>query len=182
MNFRRLDFPASLVMLMIVLGVLSACTSLISNQADVIQPGALTETTDKFATLTETYTPEAGSTSLPSIPTRTETDSQPPTATATSIPEIKPTATFTPIPMTRFAVIGDFGLAGQPEADVASLVKSWEPELIITTGDNNYPDGEAETIDDNIGQYYQAFIYPYHGAYGPGAEVNRFFPTLGNHD
>ena len=61
----------------------------------------------------------------------------------------------------RFAVIGDFGLAGQPEAEVAALVKSWEPEFIITTGDNNYPDGAVETIDENIGQYYHAFIYPY---------------------
>jgi hypothetical protein len=173
-------------MLLIVLGVLSACTSLRSNQPDMIQPGALTDTTDQFAALTETYTPEAGSTTLPSIPTSTETDFQRPPATATAVPQIQPTEpytpTFTPIPVTRFAVIGDFGLAGQPEADVASLVKSWEPELIITTGDNNYPDGEAETIDDNIGQYYQAFIHPYHGEYGPGAEVNRFFPTLGNHD
>ena len=157
MNFRRLFILTSPVMLMIVLGVLSACTPLRSNQPDVIQPGALTDTTDPFAALTETYAPEADSTALPSIPTRTETDSPLPTATATVIPEIKPTdtytPTFTPIPVTRFAVIGDFGLAGQPEADVAALVKSWEPDLIITTGDNNYPDGEAETIDDNIGQY-----------------------------
>jgi hypothetical protein len=90
--------------------------------------------------------------------------------------------TKTPTPVTRFAVIGDFGLAGQPEAEVAALVKSWEPDLIITTGDNNYPDGAPETIDENIGQYYHDYIYPYKGGYGPGAEVNRFFPTLGNHD
>ena len=82
----------------------------------------------------------------------------------------------------RFAVIGDFGDAGQPEADVAELVHSWGVELILTTGDNNYPDGEASTIDRNIGQYYSDYIYPYKGNYGPGATKNRFFPTLGNHD
>jgi len=82
----------------------------------------------------------------------------------------------------RFAVIGDYGKAGQPELDVASLVKSWNPDLIITTGDNNYPDGTAQTIDANIGQYYREFIYPYVGSYGPGAATNRFFPALGNHD
>jgi len=49
-------------------------------------------------------------------------------------------------------------------------------------GDNNYPDGEASTIDENIGQYFQAYIYPYRGTYGPGAQQNRFFPALGNHD
>lgn len=82
----------------------------------------------------------------------------------------------------RFAVIGDYGLAGPPEAAVATLVMGWQPDLIITTGDNNYPDGSAETIDENIGQYYHSYIHPYQGQYGPGAETNRFFPTLGNHD
>jgi glucose/arabinose dehydrogenase len=82
----------------------------------------------------------------------------------------------------RFAVIGDFGLAGDPEAEVAALVKSWEPDFILTVGDNNYPDGAPETIDENIGQYYQEYIFPYKGSYGPGSDINRFFPTLGNHD
>ncbi|PYV85585.1 MAG: alkaline phosphatase, partial [Acidobacteria bacterium] len=54
----------------------------------------------------------------------------------------------------RFAVIGDYGTAGQNELDVSSLVKSWNPDFIITVGDNNYPDGWASTIDRNIGQYY----------------------------
>lgn len=62
------------------------------------------------------------------------------------------------------------------------MVKSWDPALIITTGDNNYPSGAAETIDLNIGQYYQEFIYPYDGEFGEGADTNRFFPSLGNHD
>jgi len=82
----------------------------------------------------------------------------------------------------RFAVIGDYGLAGDNERDVANQVISWVPDFIITTGDNNYPDGEASTIDVNIGQYYHAYIAPYPGDYGSGAETNRFFPTLGNHD
>lgn len=83
---------------------------------------------------------------------------------------------------TRFAVIGDYGDAGQAEAGVGSLVDSWEVEFIVTVGDNNYPHGEAETIDENIGQYYQSYIYPYKGEYGPGSDENRFFPALGNHD
>jgi hypothetical protein len=82
----------------------------------------------------------------------------------------------------RFAVIGDFGAAGQPAQDVAALVQSWTPDFIVTTGDNNYPDGAASTIDDNVGQYYHAYIFPYAGAWGAGAAVNRFFPVLGNHD
>ncbi len=82
----------------------------------------------------------------------------------------------------RFAVIGDYGSASQNELAVANLVKSWNPSFIITTGDNNYWDGAAATIDQNIGQYYHDFIYPYMGSYGAGAPINRFFPSLGNHD
>jgi tartrate-resistant acid phosphatase type 5 len=80
------------------------------------------------------------------------------------------------------AVIGDFGSAGPAEAAVAELVASWSPELVITTGDNNYEVGGASTIDENIGQYYHAFIAPYVGKLGTGANENRFFPSLGNHD
>lgn len=82
----------------------------------------------------------------------------------------------------RFAVIGDFGAAGPAEQDVATMVRSWDPEFIVTTGDNNYENGGASTIDANVGQYYHDFIYPYRGVYGAGADRNRFFPTLGNHD
>jgi hypothetical protein len=82
----------------------------------------------------------------------------------------------------RFAVLGDFGTGGENAAAVANMVKSWNPDFIVTTGDNNYPDGTASTIDHNIGQYFHEYIYPYHGTYGNGADQNRFFPTLGNHD
>jgi tartrate-resistant acid phosphatase type 5 len=83
---------------------------------------------------------------------------------------------------TRFAVIGDFGSAGKNEQSVADLVMSWNPEFIVTTGDNNYTLGLAETIDPNIGQYYHEFIGSYTGSYGDGSQENRFFPSLGNHD
>ena len=82
----------------------------------------------------------------------------------------------------RFAVIGDYGDAGTAEAKVANLINSWNVNFIITAGDNNYPDGEDSTIDENIGQYFHQYIYPYVGNFGEGSDVNRFFPTLGNHD
>lgn len=88
--------------------------------------------------------------------------------------------------LTRFAVVGDFSSVEQvePTRDVAALVASWSPEFVVTVGDNNYPAGEAGTIDANIGQWYRAFISPYSGAFGPGAAdgQNRFWPALGNHD
>ncbi|MCE9647470.1 MAG: metallophosphoesterase [Chloroflexi bacterium] len=81
-----------------------------------------------------------------------------------------------------FGVIGDYGLASQSEADVANLVKGWNPDFIVTVGDNNYPNGAASTIDQNIGQYYHDYIFPYRGSFGSSATYKKFFPVLGNHD
>lgn len=111
-----------------------------------------------------------------SVPTLTQTL---PAPTQTAISSIVPTLTSGKI---KFAVIGDFGSAGKTELDVANLVKSWSPDFVITTGDNNYNDGAASTIDANIGQYYHDFIGNYTGTYGAGSTTNRFFPSLGNHD
>ena len=103
-----------------------------------------------------------------------------PTLTTPTPPAQTPTQI--PIPIVRFAVIGDYGSAGEHLASVAKLIDSWQVDFIITTGDNNYPLGEARTIDENIGQYFHEYIYPYVGNFGSGAQVNRFFPSLGNHD
>jgi tartrate-resistant acid phosphatase type 5 len=80
------------------------------------------------------------------------------------------------------AVIGDYGTATPGADQVATLVASWKPDLVATVGDNNYPDGGADTIDVNIGKRYHAFIGSYAGRFGPGATENRFWPALGNHD
>ena len=88
-----------------------------------------------------------------------------------------------------FAVIGDYGDAGPAEDSVSKLVKSWSPDFIITTGDNNYPYGEMSTIINNISQYYGDYIYNYdapedYRCNGKAFEdeINRFFPSPGNHD
>lgn len=81
-----------------------------------------------------------------------------------------------------FAVIGDYGTGGRSQQDVADLVLSHRPAFIVTTGDNNYPNGAADSIDANIGKYFAAYIHPYTGSYGPGATENRFWPVPGNHD
>ena len=83
---------------------------------------------------------------------------------------------------TRFAVIGDYG-SGSPYAwHVALMVKSWNPDFVVTVGDNNYPVGATETIDRNVGRFYHEFISPYLGRYGNGAAENRFFPIAGHRD
>lgn len=73
-------------------------------------------------------------------------------------------------PSTRFAVIGDYGNNSAAERSVAALVASWDPDFVVTTGDNNYPAGAAKTIEANIGQHYGEYLN------------GRFWPALGNHD
>jgi tartrate-resistant acid phosphatase type 5 len=82
----------------------------------------------------------------------------------------------------RFVIIGDYGFSGTDEAKVSALTARLKPDFVITTGDNNYPEGRSETIDENIGRYFHDFIAPYRGRFGGGAKENRFFPSLGNHD
>jgi hypothetical protein len=95
-----------------------------------------------------------------------------------SLPRVEPP----PKGTTRFAVIGDYG-SGSPYArDVALMIKSWNPDFVTTVGDNNYPVGAAETIDQNIGKFFHSYISPYKGRFGPGATTNRFFPIPGHRD
>lgn len=85
--------------------------------------------------------------------------------------------------LARFAVIGDYGVDNADEMSVAKLIKGWQPDYIVTVGDNNYPNGETATIDLNIGQYFAPYIGGYTGKYGSGAGAqNRFWPSVGNHD
>lgn len=82
----------------------------------------------------------------------------------------------------KYAIISDIHGATNSTYDVSVLVKSWQPEFIITAGDSHYGSSTTLSIDDQVGQYYSGFIFPYIGSYGTGDTVNRFFPCLGNHD
>jgi hypothetical protein len=165
MSASRLKFVWFLVLAM--LGWV-ACSSPSSVSSPTLQPGVF-----------QTAVP----TPLPASPTDqiTPATAGKPQETPQQTNTLAPSPTAAPLEV-RFAVIGDYGQGNQAEADVANLVKSWGPDIVITTGDNNYPSGSLETIDHHIGQFYHPFISPYLGSYGAGAEANRFFPTLGNHD
>jgi Icc-related predicted phosphoesterase len=129
------------------------------------------------ATPTATRTIRPTATSAPSA-----TPTSVPTETPTALPTETPTATPQPV-QARFAVIGDYGWAGEAEEAVANMIKEWGPDFIVTTGDNNYPTGSASSIDQNIGQYYHEYMQHTGSEYGPPApDRNRFFPVLGNHD
>ena len=79
----------------------------------------------------------------------------------------------------QFAVFGDYGDDSSGEQAVADLVDSLNVDFIITTGDNSYG---STNIDDNIGKYFSDYIGNYVGAFGSGSDINRFFPSIGNHD
>jgi hypothetical protein len=70
-----------------------------------------------------------------------------------------------------FAVVGDFGSGSDDEKRVARLIGSWQPDFVLTTGDNSYPLALPALLDGNI--------------FRPYAEVMRhaaWFMALGNHD
>lgn len=167
-KFRRLFIPIFLAWLALVTLTL-ACLATFYNTGEPAATPA--------EPMSQVLAPTASQTPVPSpAPSATPSHTTQPSSSPSHTPSLTPT------PTARFAVIGDYGLAGQAELDVANLIKSWQPDFIITTGDNNYPTGSWDTIDANIGQYYQEFIGSYSGEYGEGADQNRFFPSLGNHD
>jgi hypothetical protein len=82
----------------------------------------------------------------------------------------------------RFAVIGDFGSGNANEAAVADLVKRWDPDFIVTAGDDRY---DKRDYDAAVGQFYCDYLKDAgQGRTCPGgtSTINRFFPSLGNHD
>jgi len=66
------------------------------------------------------------------------------------------------------ASIGDYGVSTLNEQNVASMVESWNPDAIFTTGDNSYNSCN-----------YNADVDPYYGGY---VDRYAFYPSLGNHD
>ena len=76
----------------------------------------------------------------------------------------------------RFAVLGDFGTGDANQQAVADSMCAWRAEkpfrLVVTTGDNIYPDGGRDRFD-------AAFFRPYDCLLSDGV---RFRASLGNHD
>jgi hypothetical protein len=81
-----------------------------------------------------------------------------------------------------FAAVSDYGGGNRAEGLTTDLIRGFSPSFVLTAGDNNYPRGEAETIDRNVGQFFGVFIGGYRGAFGNGPDDNRFWPALGDAD
>ena len=106
------------------------------------------------------------------------TASPTPTPTRSPSPRPSPTPTGTPVPPADlgFAVVGDFGTGAADEIAVATRMCRWRERhpfrLVITTGDNIYPDGAP-------GRFEAAFFDPFACLLEEGV---RFRAVLGNHD
>ncbi|WP_192250568.1 metallophosphoesterase [Mesorhizobium silamurunense] len=108
----------------------------------------------------------------------TATSSDGSTAAQDYAVSVAPTAA--PQVLYRYAVFGDYGdtdLSG--EKAVSAMVHAWNVDFILTIGDNVYA---PQVMDAAVGQQYHDYIGNYQGAYGSGSAINRFFPTLGNHE
>jgi 3',5'-cyclic AMP phosphodiesterase CpdA len=80
------------------------------------------------------------------------------------------------VPLLRFAVIGDYGSGFPSQQEVADRMCEWRADhpydLVVTTGDNIYPDGSR--------RYFQRrFFSPYDCLLSDGVQ---FRASLGNHD
>lgn len=87
---------------------------------------------------------------------------------------------------TTFVVIGDYGANNADEGRVAAMVTSWDPDFVITVGDNTYGDANinVQSWEQHVGQYYGHFIQGRSDRRYPSqtSATQRFFPSVGNHD
>ena len=81
-----------------------------------------------------------------------------------------------------YAIVGDFGSGSNDETAVANLIKSWDPQFVVTTGDNRYG---ATNFDLTVGKDFCEFLAGTEpGTYCDGHEgaLNAFYPSTGNHE
>ena len=77
-----------------------------------------------------------------------------------------------------FAIVGDQGWGSQPEANVAAMIKTWNPSFIATVGDNIYGANTGMTL----AQANALFASTNTAQYGDFIAAQKFFPSIGNHE
>ncbi len=99
-----------------------------------------------------------------------------PTTASSATPQESPSVVASPPDAFNFVVIGDWGARTEAQRDVADRMCSWRKthpfDIVITTGDNIYPDGSPEYFED-------AFFEPYECLLEDGVQWHA---SLGNHD
>ncbi|MEQ6120545.1 sialate O-acetylesterase [Reichenbachiella sp. MALMAid0571] len=98
-----------------------------------------------------------------------------------------------------FAIIGDYGCDGgqqlaendgvyinNPVQYVAGMIQGWQPEYIISLGDDDYRSkanyGCSQSIQDNVGKYFGEQASATNSSWKDYVTPNKFYPTLGNND
>lgn len=111
-------------------------------------------------------------TTTPVVKTTTATITLPPTSTAKPSKTAPPTSTKQPtatkIPAVTIEAAGDIAAGGSPSYETADLVKGL-PGLVLTLGDNAYPNGSIEDFQRNFEPTWGQF-------------KERIYPSPGNHD
>ena len=107
------------------------------------------------------------------------------------VPTTAPTSTTTTTPgaATSIAVVSDYGFDHDHVSELGDLVRSWDPDYVLTTGDNvqsplSVPG--TDKYDLVVGKHFCEFMADVapgpHCPSGGGSATNRFFPAIGNHD
>ncbi len=94
-------------------------------------------------------------------------------ASAAGLPEVGRVEGMAPAQRLVVAVIGDYGYCAYQcthQQAVADLVHSWQPDVIVTTGDNSYDNGLATEVAGD------------QRPYAADVQAGRFLPIFGNHD
>lgn len=82
-------------------------------------------------------------------------------------------------PATQFAVLGDYGAGTPQQLTIAKLMEQYQPDFVLTTGDNAYQDGRASEYRKNIFPYY----LPMHlDSSMKLMQTTPFYMLMGNHD
>ncbi len=85
-----------------------------------------------------------------------------------------------------FAALGDYGLGGSISISIANMMHGWDPDFVITTGNNNYAyTGVGSTAwTSNVGKLFGDFVKRRSDGVYPelSSPVQRFFPTRGDYD
>jgi tartrate-resistant acid phosphatase type 5 len=178
-TMKRRSAPLLLGILLVVAAVVFGCSGRVSPGPTSAQTSGSSAPPASQSTVAS---PTAQSTGSPTAQSTPGTSTPPSGAVTTG-------STAPPVLLAIFAVIGDYGMDDEHEAAVASMVASWHPAYIITTGDDYYsPAGGKGTAryDESTGAYYGAWLKDVTttGKRCPVglAPINAFFPCLGNHD
>jgi tartrate-resistant acid phosphatase type 5 len=126
----------------------------------------------------------------PKDPSDGSTSSTVPPSSTTSTTTSTTTTTAAPAPPASLAIIGDYGYNHPYIAELGAMVGGWNPDYVLTTGDNlqtiELPATGTDRYDLVVGRHFCAFMAnvapgPFCPSGGQSA-TNRFFPAPGNHD